>query len=83
MLGEQTGCSTSVAMGLTAQIFNQMMLMKYNLTMITSTWVTCEAPCSGMLQADALLSLKVAAMSENKPIVMDKAMQSSAQQVHF
>lgn len=78
ILGQQTGCSTSVANGLTNQIIAELGNMGYSFKSLDPQWIHCSSPCS--LQSGAADSLASAAASKNDYITLNSAFRSSAQQ---
>ena len=61
ILGTQSGCNTSVALGLTNQIISELESMGYSFKSLDSQWIKCSTPCVNSLQADAADSLASAA----------------------
>ena len=80
ILGTQTGCSTSVAQGLTDQIVSELNSMGYSFKALDSSWVHCSSPCVNQLQTAAADALAEAAASKNDYITLNSAFRSSAQQ---
>lgn len=80
ILGTQTGCSTSVAEGLTNQIIAQLNTMGISFKTMDTAWVHCTSPCVNSLQTAAANSLANAAKSKNDYITLNSAFRSSAQQ---
>ena len=78
ILGTQTGCSSSVANGLTNQIIAELGNMGYRFKSLDEQWIHCSSPCS--LQSGAADSLAAAAASKNDFITLNSAFRSSAQQ---
>ena len=80
ILGTQTGCSTSVAIGLTNQIANELNNMGYTFTTLDSRWIHCDSPCVPKLQAAAAKSLRSVAIGQDDYITLNSAWRSAAQQ---
>jgi hypothetical protein len=80
ILGTQTGCSTSVAQGVTNEIISKLQSMGYSFKTLDSTWIHCESPCVNQLQSAAADSLVSACQSKNDYITLNSAFRSSAQQ---
>ncbi len=80
ILGTQTGCDTSVALGLTNQIIAELNTMGYSFKSLDSTWIKCSSPCVNSLQTKAADALAAAAKSKNDYITLNSALRSSAQQ---
>lgn len=80
ILGTQTGCSTSVCLGLTNDIIAELDSMGYGFKSLDSKWVHCSSPCVNSLQSGAADSLAAAAESKNDYITLNSAFRSSAQQ---
>ena len=80
ILGTQTGCSTSVAQGITNQIIAELDSMGYPFKSLDSSWIHCSSPCVNMLQSAAADALASAAKSKNDYITLNSATRSSAQQ---
>mmetsp|Transcript_23582 Transcript_23582/g.66177 ORF Transcript_23582/g.66177 Transcript_23582/m.66177 type:complete len:214 (-) Transcript_23582:845-1486(-) len=80
ILGTQTGCSTSVATGLSNQILDQMGANGYSIPSMDTTWVHCSGACIPRLQSSAASALEAAAQSKNDYITLNSATRSSAQQ---
>lgn len=80
ILGTQTGCDTSVALGLTNQIAAEMGAMGYSFSSLDSTWIKCSSPCVSKLLSAAASSLANAAKSKNDYITLNSAWRSAAQQ---
>jgi hypothetical protein len=78
ILGEQNGCDTQVAAGLTNQIIAELGNMGYSFKALDPQWIHCSSACS--LQAGAADSLAAAAASKNDYITLNSAFRSSAQQ---
>ena len=51
ILGTQTGCDTSVALGLTNQIGDKLTAIGYTFSTLDSTWIHCTAPCVNRLRS--------------------------------
>ena len=80
ILGTQTGCDTSVALGLTNQIAGMMGKMGYSFSSLDPTWIKCSSPCVDKLLSAAASSLLSAAKSKNDYITLNSAWRSAAQQ---
>ena len=80
ILGDQWGCSSDVAAGLTDQILAKMEKMGYDFKELNSDWIHCKSPCVNQLQTVAADHLKDAAKSVNDYITLQSAVRSSAQQ---
>jgi len=80
ILGNQNGCSTAVALGLTKQIAAQLNKMGYMFTPLNVTTITCNTPCVNELQESAANALSAAATSRRTKIVLNSAWRSAAQQ---
>ena len=78
-LGTQTGCDTSIALGLTNQIAAEMGKMGYTFSTLDSTWIHCTSPCVNKLLTAAASSLASAAKSKNDYITLNSAWRSAAQ----
>jgi len=78
-LGQQTGCSSDVALGLTNQIMKKLKKMGHDFTTLDSKWIHCNQPCVNQLQTPAATALKQAAKSRND-FILQSAVRSSAQQ---
>ena len=79
ILGTQTGCDTSVALGLTNQIAAEMGKMGHTFSTLDSTWIHCSSPCVNKLLSAAASSLASAAKSKNDYITLNSAWRSAAQ----
>ena len=80
ILGTQTGCDTSIALGLTNQIATEMGKMGHTFSALDSTWIHCSSPCVNKLLSSAASSLATAAKSKNDYITLNSAWRSAAQQ---
>jgi hypothetical protein len=80
ILGEQRGCSSDVALGLTKQILKKMEDMGHEFTTLDSQWIKCSSPCVNQLQTAAANHLKQAAKDKGDFITLQSAVRSSAQQ---
>jgi hypothetical protein len=78
VLGTQTGCDTSVALGVANQITSILNSMGYSFKSLDSTWVHCKGNCA--LQTAAADSLVSAAKSKNDYITLNDAFRTSAEQ---
>ena len=73
-------CETSVAIGLTRQIANELTAMGVKFAQISGARISCTGGCSGFIQASALTSLQSVTNNAGRTIGLSSAWRSAAQQ---